>query len=90
VIKQLQLINIIIIINYLLPYILRGSFMFRRINIAFSGKYNKDAGYLKLCSVIQACLIEIVFELRLEVATAPDIQVAGIHTSTITSRFIET
>ena len=64
--------------------------MFSRINFEFTGKYNKDAGYLKLCSVIQAFLIEIFFEVGLEVATAPDILVASIHTSTTTAWLIET
>jgi len=64
--------------------------MFGRINIEFVGKYDKVAGYVRLCSIIQTCLIEIVFELRLEFAAAPDILVASIHTSTTTAWLIET
>ena len=52
------------------------NFIFRRINIGFAGKYDKGAGFVKLCSIIQVCLIEIVFEFCLEVAPAPDILVA--------------
>ena len=61
-----------------------------RIDIEFSGKYDKDVDYLKLFSVIQACLIEIVFEVCLKAATASVIQVAGIHTSATRACFIET
>jgi len=66
--------------------------MFSRTNIGFAGKYDKGAGYVKLCSIIQACFTEIVFEFCLEVAVAlvPDILVASIHTSTATAWLIET
>ena len=64
--------------------------MCSRIDIEFSGKYDKDVDYLKLFSVIQACLIEIVFEVCLKAATASVIQVAGIHTSATRAWFIQT
>jgi hypothetical protein len=52
-----------------------------RINVAFSGKNDKGVvGYVTLCSVIQACLIEIVFEVSLEDTPASDILLSSTHT----------
>ena len=64
--------------------------MFSIINIGFAGKYDKGACYVKLCSIIQACLIEIVFDLCLEVSPAPDILIASIHPPSTTTWLIET
>jgi hypothetical protein len=55
--------------------------MCSRINVAFSGKNNKDVeGYMTLCSVIQAWLIEIVSEVRLKGAAAFDTLLSSNHT----------
>jgi hypothetical protein len=52
---------------------------------AFSGKNDRRAGHVTLCSVIQACLIEIVYEVCFEGATASDILVSSIHTPITTA-----